>query len=323
MKRSHIFFVILFTLAAAVTAGAQDPHVLTEYSSREGKTNVRTDWLHLVNTPEQFAELLLNTQYSGQQLKSSPDKIDLLVWSYSRSALYRDGKAQRLVIKTDGESWSVEPKNYLLYKGETKDGLDIFWEEKRPIVGQPGSLPAVAQVSAGQGLNGLFIEQIYYQLKLDQLLKIGNAKVVEARLGDTDLRFSASQMNTVRSFLGQIYPSYKFEREPAESAQQAPASQGGTKQEITDAGVVNDKALRLPKPDYPSIAKAGRASGTVNVLVMIDESGKVIAARAITGHPLLRSSAEAAAREAQFTPPLINGQPAKVRGIIVFNFIPL
>ena len=321
MNRLRILSVVLFALASPVLVCAQDTHVRVESSSGERKTNVRTDWLHLINTPEQFLELLLNAQHGGQQLKESPDKVDLLIWSYSRSALYRDGKSRRLVIKTDGESWGVEPKNYLVYKGESKDGLDIFWEEGRPIAGQPGSLSADAQINGGQGLNGLFIEQIYFQLKLDQLLKIGNAKVVEARLGETDLAFSAGQMDTIRSFLSQIHPSYKYERQQTAGAQHTPDSQGQGKQEIVNVGVVNDKALQLPKPPFPPIARAARAAGTVTVLVIIDEAGKVIAARAITGHPLLRDGAVAAARQAQFTPPIISGQPAKVRGILLYNFV--
>ena len=320
MNRLQLLLIVLLTLASPVMVSAQDPHVHARYSSDEGKTNVRTDWLYLINTPQQFMELLLNAEYSGQQPKSPPDKVDLLIWSYSKSPLYKNDNSRRLVIKTDGESWSVDPKNYQVYKGESKNGLDIFWEEKRPIVGQPGSLSAAAQINEGKGLNGLFIEQIYFQVNLDQLLKIENAKVVEAQLGATGLSFSAGQLDTIRVFLSQIDASYKFERKQTESAQQASDSQAQESQETVEVGVVNGKAISLPKPDYPSIAKGARAAGTVNVLVVIDESGKVIAARAITGHPLLRDACEAAARKARFTPPIINGQPKKVRGTIFYNF---
>lgn len=320
MNRLHLLLVVLFILASPALASAQDPHVRAEYSSDEGKTSVRTDWLYLINNPQQFVELLLNARYSGQQLKSPPDKVDLLIWSFSKNPLYRNENSQRLVIKTDGESWSIDQKSYAVYKGESKDGLDIFWEEKRPVVGQPGSLSAVAQINGGRGINGLFIEQILFQLKPDQLLKMVNAKVLEAQLGSTGLSFSASQMDTMRSFLSQIYPSYKFERKQTESAQQTSDSDGQEKQEIVDIGVANAKAISLPRPPYPGNAKASRASGTVIVLVIIDESGRVSVARAITGHPLLRGACEAAAREARFTPPIINGRPAKVRGTIFYNF---
>src|SRR6476659_5299406 len=43
-------------------------------------------------------------------------------------------------------------------------------------------------------------------------------------------------------------------------------------------GVLNGKAISLPKPGYPAIAKAAHASGTVVVQVVIDENGSVISA---------------------------------------------
>jgi TonB family protein len=86
-------------------------------------------------------------------------------------------------------------------------------------------------------------------------------------------------------------------------------------------GVLNGKAISLPKPAYPPIAKAARASGAVTVQVTIDESGNVIAARAVGGHPLLQQSAVQAARQARFSPTKVDGQPVKVTGVITYNFV--
>jgi TonB family protein len=48
---------------------------------------------------------------------------------------------------------------------------------------------------------------------------------------------------------------------------------------------------------YPAIARAARASGKVVVRVTINQAGKVIAAKATSGHPLLQKvSVEAAQR---------------------------
>ncbi|MBX3268586.1 MAG: TonB family protein [Acidobacteria bacterium] len=95
------------------------------------------------------------------------------------------------------------------------------------------------------------------------------------------------------------------------------------KQAVSDAisgGVVNGKATFLPKPEYPPAAKAVRASGAVNVEVMIDTDGTVIEANAVSGHPLLRRSAVTAARSAKFAPTMLAGKPVKVKGVLVFNF---
>lgn len=90
---------------------------------------------------------------------------------------------------------------------------------------------------------------------------------------------------------------------------------------VVSGGVISGKALNLEKPVYPQTAKAAAAKGAVNVQILIDENGNVIFAKAISGHPLLRPGAEAAARASKFTPTIIAGNPVKVTGVIVYNFV--
>lgn len=85
-------------------------------------------------------------------------------------------------------------------------------------------------------------------------------------------------------------------------------------------GVLNGKAISLPKPAYPPVAKAARQTGTVTVQVTIDENGNVVSARAVSGPPLLQAAAAAAARQAKFSPTKLSGQPVKVTGVITYNF---
>src|SRR5689334_7421508 len=86
-------------------------------------------------------------------------------------------------------------------------------------------------------------------------------------------------------------------------------------------GVLNGKAINLPKPGYPPIARAAHAAGTVVVQVLIDENGNVVSAKAVSGHPLLQAVAVAAARQARFSPTKLSGQPVKVTGVIQYNFV--
>jgi protein TonB len=86
-------------------------------------------------------------------------------------------------------------------------------------------------------------------------------------------------------------------------------------------GVLNGKAISLPRPAYPPIARQAHASGTVVVQVTIDENGGVISAHAVSGHPLLQAVAVAAARGARFSPTKLSGQPVKVTGVITYNFV--
>lgn len=101
-------------------------------------------------------------------------------------------------------------------------------------------------------------------------------------------------------------------------------------------GVLNGKAMSLPKPAFPAAARAVRVNGTIDVAVLIDEKGVVTSAKARSGrfqdmtttdwkigaHPLLISASESAALAARFSPTLLDGHPVKVTGIITYTFIP-
>jgi Ca-activated chloride channel family protein len=85
-------------------------------------------------------------------------------------------------------------------------------------------------------------------------------------------------------------------------------------------GVLNGKAVSLPKPSYPSGAKLMRVSGVVTVEVLLDEEGKVVSAHAVDGIVSLRQAAVNAARLARFSPTILSGQPVKVVGFITYRF---
>jgi TonB family protein len=88
-----------------------------------------------------------------------------------------------------------------------------------------------------------------------------------------------------------------------------------------NAGILNSRAVTLPKPAYPPLAKQMRAAGQVAVQVLVDEAGNVTSAKATSGNPLLRASAEAAARQSKFNPVLVNNQPVQASGVVLYNFI--
>jgi TonB family protein len=96
---------------------------------------------------------------------------------------------------------------------------------------------------------------------------------------------------------------------------------GGGEPIIVSGGVLNGKAISLPKPSYPDAARAERASGSVVIQVLVDEEGKVISARAVAGHPLLLKESERAARQARFKPMKVEGKPVRVTGVITYLFM--
>lgn len=86
-------------------------------------------------------------------------------------------------------------------------------------------------------------------------------------------------------------------------------------------GVLNGKALSLARPSYPKAARKNHDEGLVRVRIVIDEFGKVISAEAIEGPESLREAAIDAAYQSRFSPTRLMGQPVKVSGVIIYNFI--
>lgn len=108
------------------------------------------------------------------------------------------------------------------------------------------------------------------------------------------------------------------ETKPGEPAAQTDQA---AKRVPISGGVLNGKAISLPKPDYPAEARSAKASGTVVVQVTIDEYGNVVTARAVSGNPLLYQVSVNAALQAKFSPTSLMGEPVKVAGVITYNFV--
>jgi protein TonB len=56
------------------------------------------------------------------------------------------------------------------------------------------------------------------------------------------------------------------------------------------------------------------------VQVLIDETGQVISAKAISGSSFLTGEAQKAAYQARFSPTRLSDQPVKVSGVITYKF---
>ncbi|MBA3320433.1 MAG: energy transducer TonB [Pyrinomonadaceae bacterium] len=87
------------------------------------------------------------------------------------------------------------------------------------------------------------------------------------------------------------------------------------------AGIAGRGALKRVQPVYPEVAKAAGAEGTVEVEIVIGESGEVVSAKAVKGHPLLHQASVDAARQWTFKPTQLSGKPVKVSGRVTFNFV--
>jgi len=143
-----------------------------------------------------------------------------------------------------------------------------------------------------------------------------NATSLPASTITTDkLNSDASrQVTNVRPNSSAQVPLVKLDSEPP------PRQPARSILKPVSGGVLNGTALSLPSPVYPEIAKRLGTSGTVSVEVIVDETGKVISARAITGPGALRDVAVQAALRARFSPTKLSGQPVKVSGSINYRF---
>jgi TonB family protein len=85
-------------------------------------------------------------------------------------------------------------------------------------------------------------------------------------------------------------------------------------------GVIRGNAIFRATPEYPPLARTAHVQGDVVTEITIDEEGKVISARIISGHPLFQQSTLNAARQWKFKPMLFNGNAVKVSGVLTFRF---
>lgn len=75
-------------------------------------------------------------------------------------------------------------------------------------------------------------------------------------------------------------------------------------------------------PEYPELAKMAEAVGTVHVMVLIDETGRVISAEVVqsTANEMLEQAALAAAYQWLFKPGMQGDMKVKTRTVIPFSF---
>ncbi len=82
------------------------------------------------------------------------------------------------------------------------------------------------------------------------------------------------------------------------------------------------KAIRLPQPTYPDIARQSGAEGTVVVQVTIDETGRVVNAVVVQSDAIqsLQDAALKAAKSALFKPAKQRDVPVKSRIVLPYKF---
>jgi TonB family protein len=171
----------------------------------------------------------------------------------------------------------------------------------------------VTTIPAGKIGNERPIEIVFERWYSPELQTVVMTRHADPRFGETTYRLTNISRDEPAHSLFEVPAGYTVRESPSTFTRT-------TSDKQINGGVLNSKAVRMPLPEYPAIAKAANASGAVTVEVTIDEDGNVSSANAVSGHPLLRAAAVTAARQAKFPPTKLSGQAVKVSGVLVYNF---
>ena len=186
-------------------------------------------------------------------------------------------------------------------------------------------------IAAGQIGNERAIEIVNERWYSPELQTVVMTRASDPRFGETIYRLTNIDRSEPAKSLFEVPPEYTISGFPGagDNAGAAYAVAPSTKAYVPatstraaiSGGVLNGKTTSMPMPQYPAIARAAHASGAVTVQVTVDEGGNVIEAKAVAGHPLLQAAAVAAARQAKLAPTRLSGQPVKVTGVLIYNFV--
>jgi TonB family protein len=245
------------------------------------------------------------------------------------------GNVQNIIVAQEqDEKYRIALESDAQVKRQVESGVALGWLDKRN--------PSAKTESLGkQNINGVEAEGTRTTVTIAPG-EIGNERAIEImseRWFSPELQLIVMTRHSDPRFGENSYQLLDINRsEPARELFEVPSgyrieeasgygvgsgtSTGtgiGTGTNIRGGGL-NGKAISLPTPEYPAIARQAQASGAVSVQVTIDEEGNVVAANAVSGHPLLRSAAVTAARQAKFSTTKVNGEPVKVSGVLTYFF---
>ena len=199
-----------------------------------------------------------------------------------------------------------------------------------PLIAREASIGGVVSVSIIIDESGLVTDAVA-DVNDQRARKADDGKAQEPVPVDPSLREAAEAAARLARFSPTLLSGqpvkvrgtivYNFVADKPALVVSSDALKNTDERENISGGVLNSRALSLPAPAYPAAAKAVRAEGAVSIRVMIDETGNVVSAEAVSGHPLLRAAAVTAAKDARFEPTLLNGIPVRVSGILTYNFV--
>src|SRR5262245_6165490 len=185
---------------------------------------------------------------------------------------------------------------------------------KKGMVGEPAFLRAV--VESGENLY-----QVRRLRDLPEMLR--EPKKIPRPLPDVQPDLPQVKLLPLASNLS--LPALSFNSAPntvIEDETPPPAPTTSKQSRNGSAVMVEGIVITRVKPVYPMSARTMNAYGKVDVRVVISETGRVVEATPISGHPALRNAAVDAARQWVYKPATRNGVPVKMESVLTFTFAP-
>jgi TonB family protein len=233
-----------------------------------------------------------------------------------------------------GDRFEQEVLKYISGDVERHYWISAFLESRSYLHGN-APLPHLALLIKQQGIAMLEGKKDEESLGVTLGLSVG-AAVLARKLGLNELAISyknfAENLLVKHETLSGYFPAmYEEEQGLYRQLESSVIRKGGPLMEERDetepkarvsGGILNNKVLTRVIPTYSAEAKAAGAAGEVRVRLYLDESGKVIWAKAVHGNQLLYAAAEDAARRTTFHPTIVSGKAEKVVGFLLFKFVP-
>jgi len=253
---------------------------------------------------------LYNFKYVG---KERIDELDLYVFDVGPKVMPDPKSKDRVFV---GRIW-VDDHDLQIVKAKGKAGPETK-KNKFPIV-----------ETYREQIDGKFWFPTYVYADDDLVFDNGTDFRIRMRVKYTDFKVGRGTVTITEvgdapeQVKPQPQPQSKPETQPTSPTAQTPTNTQSSSEEKAPAegGFLNGKAIDLPKAVYPDEARKSHAAGTVQVQVLVDETGKVISARASFGPEVLREAAVKAAMRARFKPTIVDGAAVKVSGILTYDFV--
>jgi TonB family protein len=259
-----------------------------------------------------------NLKYVG---KERIDELDLYVFEVTPKVMPSPKSKERVFV---GRIW-VDDQDLQIVKAKGKAGPETK-NNKFPVV-----------ETYREQIDGKYWFPTYVYADDDLIFDNGSNVRIRMRVKYTDFivgrgRVTITEVGEAPEQLKPETPATPEKRPEAQpqtaatpnkpsSTPAKPAETGDEDDFLSDVGMLNGRAISLPKPTYPVEALKNRISGQVQVKVTLDESGKVVSAEAMFGPEALRAAAVEAAKRARFKPTVVDGVAKKVFGIVTYDFV--